>query len=53
MRFIRNLTCDKEASSAVEYSVLLALIVAACVVAIATIGQSAYDAMWEVVEVLE
>ncbi|MEM6690230.1 MAG: hypothetical protein AAF664_12425 [Planctomycetota bacterium] len=53
MEFLRRLIDDEQATSAVEYAVLLSLIVVVCLVAITAIGESAYDAMWDVVEILE
>ncbi|MEM9368667.1 MAG: Flp family type IVb pilin [Planctomycetota bacterium] len=50
---IRSLTRDESGVSAVEYAMLLALIVMACVVSAGAIGDAAHGAMWDVVETLE
>lgn len=49
----RNLILSEEASSAVEYAVVLALIVVVCIVAITAVGEAAYDAIWAAAEALE
>ncbi len=44
---------SEEASSAVEYVVILSLIVAVCLVAVMAVGEAAYGALWDAVEALE
>lgn len=50
---LKRLLLDEQATSAVEYAVLLALIVVVCISAITSIGDAAYDALWEVTESLD
>jgi len=51
--YLRPLLSEDQASSAVEYAVVLALIVVVCAVAAAGLGEAAYDALWDVAEALE
>ena len=57
MRFLQlvtyNLLASEDASSAVEYAVMLALIVVVCIVAITAAGDVAYEALWDTVRGLE
>ena len=53
MRILTRFLKEETATSAVEYAVILALIVAVCVVAITELGNASYDALWDVVEALE
>ena len=57
MRKIRNwlngLFVEEQATSAVEYAVMLSLIVVVCIVALVGLAEAAYDALWDAVEALE
>jgi pilus assembly protein Flp/PilA len=53
MGSFRSFLLDEDASTAVEYAVMLALIVAVCVVSITAVGEAAYEALWDAVEVLD
>lgn len=53
VRILRCLIRSEEATSAVEYAVVLSLVVVACIVAIVALGETAYDAMWEVADALD
>ena len=44
---------DDQGVSAVEYCVLIALIVVFCVTAITAIGDAAYDALWDAADALQ
>jgi len=49
----RSFMFSEEATSAVEYAVVLALIVVVCIIAIMAVGENAFVAFWDVVEALE
>lgn len=53
MHPILRLLQNDDATSAVEYAVLLALIVAVCLTVVMTLGEASYDALWDVVEALD
>lgn len=53
MKSARQLLKSEDGTSAVEYAMVLALIVVVCIGAITTIGESMHDAMWDVAESLE
>ena len=49
MRWFKKILRDEEAATVVEYSVMLALIIAALMGAISTVGSEA-DATWDSIE---
>ena len=53
MKVLYRLLRVDEGTSAVEYAILLALIVSVCVVAVTELGNSSYHAIWDVVDALE
>lgn len=53
MRAPWHVISSDEAASAVEYAMMLALIVVVCIVAITAVGEAAYDVLWDVAESLE
>ena len=44
---------DDSGPTAVEYAVMLALIIVVCASAVGSIGTAAYNSLWQVVEVLK
>ena len=44
---------DETGPTTVEYAVMLALIIVACVSTVGTVGTAAYSSFWQVVEVLD
>lgn len=50
---VRVLLRGEEGTSAVEYAMVLALIIVVCIGAVTTLGESMHSAMWDVVESLE
>ena len=53
LRDWQNFIDDESGPTAVEYAVMLALIVFVCASAVSGIGQATYDSLWMVVESLE
>lgn len=53
LKSVRRFLFLEGATSAVEYAVMLALIVVVAIVAIVGLGEAAYDALWDAVEALE
>lgn len=53
MNLLRNFVAREDAASAVEYAVLLSLIIVVCFSAITALGDAAYDAIWDVADALD
>jgi len=50
---LRKFYACEDGTSAVEYTVMLALIVVFCIFSIEAVGLATYDALWDAVEALE
>ena len=53
MSAILKLLSSEEGTTAVEYAILLSLIITGCIVAITAVGEAAYDTLWDAVEAME
>jgi len=53
MRALLSILKDEDGPTAVEYAVMLALIIVVCSTVVQSVGNAAYDSLWEVVEVLD
>jgi len=52
MRDIKRFMIEDDASTAVEYAVVLSLILVVCLVAISAVGEATFGALWDAVEAL-
>ncbi len=50
---IRRFVTDESGPTAVEYAVMLALIIVVCASTVGSVGKAAYNSLWQVVEVLD
>jgi pilus assembly protein Flp/PilA len=50
---LKRFCVSETGTSAVEYAVMLALIIVVCLVALDSLGRASYEALWQVVDVLE
>jgi pilus assembly protein Flp/PilA len=50
---IRRFFKEESGPTAVEYAVMLALIIVVCASTVGSVGMAAYKSLWEVVEVLD
>jgi pilus assembly protein Flp/PilA len=50
---ISRFIADESGPTAVEYAIMLALIIMVCVSTIASVGTSAYSSLWDAVEALD
>jgi pilus assembly protein Flp/PilA len=50
---IRRFFTEESGPTAVEYAVMLALIIVVCASTVGSVGMAAYKSLWEVVEVLD
>ena len=44
---------EESGPTAVEYAVMLALIIVVCASTVGSVGKAAYESLWQVVEVLD
>ncbi len=50
---IRRFIKEDSGPTAVEYAVMLALIIVICASTVGSVGKAAYESLWQVVEVLD
>ena len=50
---IRRFFTEESGPTALEYAVMLALIIVVCASTVGSVGMAAYKSLWEVVEVLD
>ncbi len=53
MRRLKHFFREEDGPTAVEYAVMLAIIIAVCASAVGSIGSNAYQSFWTIVDVLE
>lgn len=50
---VRRFFKEDSGPTAVEYAVMLALIIVVCASTVGSVGKAAYESLWQVVEVLD